>query len=651
MMRNRHVALLVASVLLLAPLSARAGENWRTRAFLHIKTPGLVEAVVPPELINQGQNGALDLTLTGPDDHPRAFELYWRDPQGPVGLSLKAETVRMDAHKALVWEASVPEKVIARRLRVTLSRPGTVARIDVFGRVKGKWRALVKSAAVFADAAPAAGAAGIDLPEGPYERLRLVLTGYDVRIRETLSPLRSVILECEREGRDFFTRDLDLSFRQARSEGIHVIESVLPGEGLWIDSLRLVTEARFQGNWQAGREQILAGARSFTPLLSGQVSLVDEPHRDLTMAAGRLWPARSLVVHLDAQDRYLGDVVSLSARVRLPRLVFFAEKAGRYTALSGEGGKVRIRAYPGSRYRKPERQCAFSPPETNPHWRLASLVEKYRFKGAPFDPEGYAWRAPVDISAPGYYRLALNLEAALSPRRAAVRMVRDGVQVPYVSGRTEDRRIELKADAQYDAKNNTSLWTLQLPGSSPCWKALILYATGIFKRTVSLEIPKPGINGWKTWKRAVWESRGQRETDLRLSLADLPKGTGDLRLVMPHGDNQPVTVSKISAVYDTPTVYFLADAPGRYRIYGGNPDAARPRYDLSLVQSELFSALPTEAQMGALERVSGTSWARLISDAFQGKGWGLYVVLGLVTLALVIVIVRLFPKPEDRQSP
>jgi len=645
MKNNRQAFFLVACMLLLSAVPARAGENWRTRAHLDVEVPGLVEAVLPPELVSQGKNGALELTLTGPDGHPRAFELYWRDRRGPVRLSLKPETLRINEKGAVVWEARVPPNILVRRLLVNLTQADAVGKIDVFGQVAGKWQPLVRSAAVFANTA--SGAGGIGLPENAYERLRLVLTGYDFRIRQTLSPLRSVILEGKRAGRDYVTRELSLPFRQSRSEGLHVIEAVLPGEGLWIKTLALATEAHFQGDWQVGRERILDGARHFTPLLEGRVTEMDLYGKAVTLQADRYWPGRSLELRLDAGERYIGHVVSFSATVRLPRLVFYADKAGRYTAMSGAGGAARILAHPAERYRKPEVESVFSAAETNPRWRLASLVEKYRFKGGAFDPKGYAWRAPVDIGAPGYYRLALNLEAAMGSHGGGVRMVRDGIQVPYVSGRTEECSVDLKTEAVYEAKRNTTVWTLHLPGPSPCWKALTLYAAGIFKRRVSLQTPKPGIDRWQTWRNAVWESRGQRKTDLRLSLRDLPKGTTGLRLVMPHGDNQPVTVSKIAAVYETPTLYFLANSPGQYLLYGGNPEAGAPRYDLSLVQSELFSALPVEAHMGQVQPIAGPGWGRLISDAFQGRGWGLYVVLGLVTLVLIIVILRLFPKPTD----
>ncbi|MFH0726790.1 MAG: hypothetical protein V2B19_10640 [Pseudomonadota bacterium] len=635
----------LALLFLSAALSARAEDTWRFQAFIDIETPGLVEAVVPPELLVQTGKGEMDFLLTGPDGLPRAFTLFWREPVGEITLSLKPDRVEFNEENALVWEAKLLEKITAERIRITLTEPGTIGKIDIHGQIGDEWRPLALNAAVFKTPGPRQ--AGIGIPENRYERLRIILTGYDRRVEKSLSPIETVSVEGKRVGRDYVTRDLPLPFQKSESEGTHVIEAVIPGDGLWINALTLKTEAPFQGDWQAGNETISGGKKRFGAILSGRSTQVTSQEPELVMETNRPWPGRSLVVKLDAGDRYIGDVTSLRATVRLPRLVFAAEKAGRFTATSGAGKAAGIGAHPSDGYREPETRIEFSVPETNPHWRLASLVEKYPLKGAPFTAEGYTWRASVTIDRPGYYRLPLNLRASLAPRCAAVRMVKDDLQVPYITGRMENKSIELENTATYDASTNTSTWIIHLPHPSPHWKEMSVYATGIFKREIDFQIPKPGARTWQSRRRAVWESRGQRETTLRLSLQNLPEDIDTLRLVMAHGDNEAVSISKITASYASPTFLFLAHAAGEFTVYGGNPEAGVPQYDLSLVQSELLSTLPVETQMGELESFSGQGWQHAIKDAFKGKGWGLYVVLGLVTLVLLAVIVRLFPKPED----
>lgn len=77
---------------------------------------------------------------------------------------------------------------------------------------------------------------------------------------------------------------------------------------------------------------------------------------------------------------------------------------------------------------------------------------------------------------------------------------------------------------------------------------------------------------------------------------------------------------------------------------GGNEAAGRPSYDLTLIQDRLLAALPETIEMAAPDVVESSKWAQLIERLFQGKGIGLYAVLGLVSLILIGIIVRLFPK-------
>lgn len=50
--------------------------------------------------------------------------------------------------------------------------------------------------------------------------------------------------------------------------------------------------------------------------------------------------------------------------------------------------------------------------------------------------------------------------------------------------------------------------------------------------------------------------------------------------------------------------------------------------------------------MGALEFFQQPGWQAHIGAAFKDSGWNLYAVLGIATLVLIVMIVRLFPKTE-----
>ena len=626
--------------------AAHADDAWRARAYLSVTAPGIIEAVVPPELISSPDRRGADIALIGPDGRLRGFELYWREDIGTIRQTLTPSSVQLDPSNGLVWEASLTEKTVARRLYITLNEKSAIGRIDVFGKLGDQWIGLVRNAAIFTTASGPQTA--IDIPADTYTALRIHLTGYNRNTRQQLTPIRTVMLEGDRPGRDYAQQTIALPFQQSQSEGMHLVESVLPGNGLWIDTLHLATEAQFLGGWQVGREAIANGDQHFQPVATGRTAHVGKTPGHLDLHIHQAWPGRSLVIKLDAADRFIGAATALTVAVRLPRIVFSAEKSGRYTVQTGTGQRVAIQDFPGDRSGTPPVPASFSAVETNPQWRLATLVEKYRLKGAPFDPAGYTWRAPVTIPAPGYYRLPLNLQASLAPHPAAIRIVRENLQVPYLTGRPQDSALDLTLTTAFNAGKNISTWTIQLPQASSRWKTLTLQAAGLFKREVDFQRPKPATRSWQSWRRTVWENRDQSVCTLKQSLSGLPQGTQTIRVVIAHGDNQPITITHATATFTAPTVYFLAHAAGEYTLYGGNPDAGTPRYDLSLVQSELFSALPLKARMDGFETFQQPGWTNRIKTAFTESGWGLYAVLGLVTVVLIIVIVRLFPKAGEQ---
>jgi hypothetical protein len=642
-MRNERLQWLWFGLLgLLIAAPAPADESWRTRGDLEAGAAGIVETILPPELVSRADDGTLDLTLTDPDGRPRAFELYWREPVEEVHLALTAAQVTLDDNQRFVWEAPVPERLWVTEVEVQLAAANYIGRIDVEGLRQGQWQVLVEDAAVFKADGTLRGR--IALPKADYERLRLKLGGLDRRAQTALAPIKKVTVVGERVGKDFAGQILTLPFQRAETGGETVIEAVLPGSGLHVRAVQVETEAQFQGEWRIGRETIDAGQKKFSVVQSGRVDHVGRQPRLLTIAIDAPWPGNSLVVRLDAADRYIGAVSALKAQVRLPRLVFSAERPGHYTLSTGASKKTPLLERPGDALRRPDLEAAVTAVDSNPLWQPASLVARFSLKGAPFDPSGYTWRTPIAVAQPGYYRFPLSLAAVLESAGRPIRIVQDGVQVPYIQGRTESRTIDLPVAVIFDEKKNQSQWTIQLPGPSHQWETLTLHAQGIFGRTLQWERPKPGNLGWQPWRAARWENRDAQETALRLSLGDLPPDVDRLRATMDNGDNQPITITKITARYATPTIYFLAHAPGPYYLYGGNPRAAAPQYDLSLVQSELLAVLAQETHMADLERFQQAGWKTHFGAAFKDSGWGLYAVLAMVTLVLVVVIVRLFPK-------
>jgi hypothetical protein len=241
----------------------------------------------------------------------------------------------------------------------------------------------------------------------------------------------------------------------------------------------------------------------------------------------------------------------------------------------------------------------------------------------------------------------LNRDASLRQGFGTVRIVKDGLQVPYFSGPSEERKIDLAAAPEYDKKKNRTSWTVELPDRSADLRELSAESDGIFDRTVQFEVPLQGRAGWQVWRTMRWQNTTQTQSVLRVSLVGLPLDASKLRITMEHGDNRPIGLGKLQASYAAPALLFLASAAGEYALYGGNEKAVPAKYDLTLVQAHLADVLPKTVEMGKVESVSSAGFKNAFVGAFEDKSWGLYAVLGAVTLILMIVIARLFPKTEN----
>jgi hypothetical protein len=188
-----------------------------------------------------------------------------------------------------------------------------------------------------------------------------------------------------------------------------------------------------------------------------------------------------------------------------------------------------------------------------------------------------------------------------------------------------------------------------LPEPGPQWEFLEFESRGIFERRVISEIPKPGNTGWQKWQEQRWQNSANQTTTLRLSLETVPERTKEIRVTIAHGDNQPIELTGIKAIYQAPALLFLIHKPGEYFLFSGNPQAAEAKYDLALVQAHLADAIPKTAVLEKPEPVSSSLFSSGIKEFFDEKSWGLYAVLGLVTLVLMFLIVRLFPKEQKKE--
>jgi hypothetical protein len=280
----------------------------------------------------------------------------------------------------------------------------------------------------------------------------------------------------------------------------------------------------------------------------------------------------------------------------------------------------------------------------NERWHPENLVETYGIQGGPFSPAGYRWQAAVRIPREGFYRLNLGETAGLDDNPSGIRLVREDMQTPYFWGRPRPASIELFPEIEYDRKENRTVWTLTLPRASRWWTGLRLEASGIFERTVKAEVPKAGPRSWRAWRTLRWRGLSGSPSILDIDMRGFPKDATALRIVMNHGDNRPLEIASVKIRYDEKAVMFIATAPGPLRVFGGNPEAPAGNYDIELARPHLAGTKPSTLTLEKIEPLRRSGWKAGLEKMFGEKGWGLYSALIAVSLVLVVIVVRLFPK-------
>jgi hypothetical protein len=647
---NKNLSLVVLGALVswwfTGGCSWASDSSFRVEAPLTVGQPGLVEMALPPGLHILSPKG-LDLRVMGPEGQSRPFELYWREEKSEYIQGLPEKTVQLLPDGRFRWEGRLEKPLKVHKIQVYLSAGDYVGKVDVFGLQGKNWKTLAQNAALYQ--VEGKSWAEVPIPEGTYQDLRLEFASFDQKYRQKLVPIDRVEATSEKPGKDYAEQTLTLVPQRVDGKDEIQLSASLPGSGLWAKELDLATSEPFLGDWTLGLEQIVGGKKQFIAWRQGHVESLGKGSSTLKIEINGLINGKTLLLRLHPKN-YLGPVKKWEVVVRLPRLVFKADKGGTYRIQAGAGEGIPILDVPSAENRGIEQTAACGPVQANPDWKPENLVMKYHLGGGPFEGEGYAWQAPISLSGPGFYRLVLNQRASLEGHTEGLRVAWQGQQVPYFLTSGESREVVLAVTENYDRDKNKSTWLVELPQASPNWGDLLLQTQGIFSRTVVLEKQNSNSMVWEPWRREAWASREDKVSEIRVPLSDLPEGVAKVRVTIDHGDNRPISLKKVSVFYDAPALCFLAEGSDGYSLAGGNPMAAAPQYDLGLVENDLLSQEPQIARMGEVQPYSGLGFKFRLFRIFVDTRWGLYAVLGLVTAAMLFLIGRLFPAISNSGS-
>jgi hypothetical protein len=291
------------------------------------------------------------------------------------------------------------------------------------------------------------------------------------------------------------------------------------------------------------------------------------------------------------------------------------------------------------------------PPANNPDYHAPEVLPGIEGTGSALDVSAWKFRQPVKITRAGAHQLELNPDVLghAQPDFRDLRLLHGSNQVPYIFERTSiNRSLIPTVTATNDAKDpRLSRWLLKLPQSRlPITRLSCTTPTPLFQREVMLYEERSDERGEQYRHQlgsASWMHTPDRNSREFFLVLDSPPQGNILFLETPNGDNPPIALEKLQLFYPATRVLFKAGSDDELFLYYGNPQAAAPRYDLSLVAGQLLSGDKTAASSGAEQQLLKASWRE---HKIPGKGgvifWG---ILALVVVVLLVIISRLLPKP------
>jgi hypothetical protein len=275
--------------------------------------------------------------------------------------------------------------------------------------------------------------------------------------------------------------------------------------------------------------------------------------------------------------------------------------------------------------------------------------------GAKIDVAKWKFRKLLPLTQNGVQQAELDpeLQARSQPDQRDIRIVRGEFQLPFILQRTSlSRPINLNAAAANNPKKPAlSRWSVKLPQPGmPITRLVCTSPSPLFHRQMRVWEEVSDERGDKfsaelgsgTWDQTPNSPR----RELVIELNARPQSDA-LFLETDNGDNPAIELRDFRGYYPVTRVVVKAtpDPAQPVWLYYGNPDATAPRYDLTLVASELLKAQRSTVTTGAEENLSPKP--SVVSQTLTGSTryifWG---ALALVVIVLLAIMSRFLPKQQ-----
>ncbi|MEZ5285371.1 MAG: DUF3999 family protein [Vicinamibacterales bacterium] len=621
-MRARTTLVLVVCVA--AGLAAQVPETvdaqrsaWRYRRAVgrpEATGDGLWSVVVPPDLRAHAQPGLGDLRLIDAAGREAAFVLQEdaaRTTEARWTGTLAAATT--DRRRTSVWTVDFGRLVRFDRLALDIPGVDFAKRLIVELSDDGQeWREVAGEWSVFDRAWDSGRVHETSLDIGPVEARYARLTFDDRRSAPVDVEGADAVLSGRIEGTSWSEETAlePVDRTDGRSRYRVPVPDGYPVRRIEVDA----DDPAF-----ARTVRVLDGTGSDAPVAGeGLVYRARLPDESLLVDARQIAIDRrgtgALVIEVADSD----SPPLINARVRLsgPRTLAVVSTTADHLTLYYGNPVTRPPLYDLDRLRTtlalvPEFPVAVPDAETeNPRFAPPAPLAFVAARGAGLDAAGWRFERPVEIEGnEDLYTLTLPAADTGHLRADAgdLRLVDDqDRQVPYVL-EPGAARVELPltiASAEpRQGRPRVSAFRLAVPEQGAEARPLeiqslrLRFAEAYFQRTGDLLVPRSGaplgMDTLASVSIAVPRGGGSGGAPTWVELPVPGVASPVLGLEIQDGDNQPLTMLQASAVVRVPRITFKA-TPGAYRLLLGNPDAARPSYELDGLRREVlaYSAVP-----------------------------------------------------------
>ena len=648
-------ALVLLTVLGIVQANAAPWNDWATRQSLNVTAPGLMRVALPAETFDAAQASLADLRLLDPAgaevpyliERPRAMTRALR-PQEGWQVFLEANRTRIE----------IDVKLSGRLTDVALetSAPEFLKAVSLTGTTNGVSRVLFTGLPLFRQSGGAA-QLRLKLPDGAWTHLTLTLD--DARSKPI--PITGVVLH----EKDLPTPapELIASTISERIEGagetrltINLGAARVPLAGLRFHTDEPLFTRRVNvltRQWENGevRERLLGSGTIYRVAVEGQATAAQ-----LDLPLDLQSPGRELVLVIDNGDSPPLAIEAVEAIRRPTQLVFLARQSGAFQLFSGNPRATapRYDVAALSSQLKSANITLLQPGGlgANPDFRPSEPLPEIPLFAAALDVESWAFRRVVKAGSGSVQQLELTPHVLANAQSGLgdLRLVAAGKQIPFILERAGfTRALTPEVSRADDAKQpRLSRWTIRLPQARlPITKLSCETKATLFQREAQVFEEVSDSRG-ERYPRPLGNASWVRKPDVKSGrfsvVLPMSPQTGSMTLEIDNGDNPALDLEKFQVFLPVTRLLFKSPPGETMTLCYGNAKAIAPSYDLDLVAPQILAAAKSDAILAEAD----PSGPAVRTAASKGISYVFFGVLALVVGVLLVVIMRLLPKPGSQ---